>query len=151
MISISVQYLEHKYILFRAFKIVIEVFERKDNFSLSFALLKSKKIKGIDSQKFSVNLKHNLSQVFYRSFKDKFQSLKDRSAIYNCSLSTTLLIKTCFAHMMKLRYYSATSIRTQVREFASVCKGASNVIGYPYPQNNRCHISLIYYSSGLEF
>ena len=46
--------------------------ERKDNFSLSFALLKSKKIKGIDSQKFSVNLKHNLSQVFYRSFKDKF-------------------------------------------------------------------------------
>ena len=125
-------------------------FERKDNFSLSFALLKSKKIKGIDSPKFSVNLKHNLSQVFYRSFKDKFWSLKDRSAIYNCSLST-LLIKTCLAHMMKLRYYSATSIRTQVREFASVCKGASKVIGYPYPQNNRCHISLIYYSSGLEF
>ena len=150
MISISVQYLKNKYILFIAFEIVIEVFERKDNFSLSFALLKSKKIKGIDSQKFSVNLKHNLSQVFYRSFKDKFQSLKDRSAIYNCSLST-LLIKTCFAHMMKLRYYSATSIRTQVREFASVCKGASKVIGYPYPQNNRCHISLIYYSSGLEF
>ena len=72
MISISVLYLEHKYILFIAFEIVIEVFERKDNFSLSFALLKSKKIKGIDSPKFSVNLKHNLSQVFYRSFKDKF-------------------------------------------------------------------------------
>ena len=150
MISISVLYLKQKYNLFIALEIVTEVFERKDNFSLSFALLKSKKIKGIDSQKFSVNLKHNLSQVFYRSFKDKFQSLKDRSAIYNCSLST-LLIKTCFAHMMKLRYYSATSIRTQVREFASVCKGASKVIGYPYPQNNRCHISLIYYSSGLEF